>query len=323
MSYDDEYLDDDEYYDDEYDDIPGRPRWIVAIGLVAALGVSIVAGPTIVDAVSGLLDPSTAQSSTSPAASGTSTSLQPATPSTPSSAATSDTTSSVAAVPDTDPSSDTTTDVEPDDDADAEVAPGVGAPDDDAEATAVSSSTPRAPLQTIRFVPALRDVIVDVGGQSIASDPTGVVDLTGVEADGDFEFVGLRAEPALREVAVGLWSDGSNLADRNLSDVDGPSAAIGLVVSHHVTVASQQSVPDGTQLVFESAAGTINLTVGRTAWVPATRAVPRADGLASQDLTYTLVAMVVGDDTVELAPEEFEPTPEALWVVSTAADATR
>ncbi|WP_040494802.1 hypothetical protein [Ilumatobacter nonamiensis] len=269
-----------------------RRRRITFVAMVAAVGASVVAGPTLVDALSDRLNQPEVETLGPPADS---------TPEAPTTALDEDTSTEPArTVP-------TTTNDEADDTTTTTTTP-----------TPTTTTTPRVPLRTVQLVPPLRDVIVGIDGRSFASDAAGVIDLSTAEPNSEFEFIGVQAQPSLREVAVGVWSDGSTLANRDVADIDGPTAEIGLVVSNRVTVSAQQAVPEGAQLVFESTAGPLRLSADRTAWVPASRAVPSRDGLTEQALVYTLVAMTVDGVTFDLPAQEFEPAPEALWVVSTA-----
>lgn len=197
----------------------------------------------------------------------------------------------------------------------------IGTPVSTSTSTTSAAPTDVAePVRAIQLVPALRDVIVRIDGQDIASDDEGVVLVPETSVGGDVGFVGLRAQPALREVSFGSWSDGDMRAERSLADLEGPVVEIGLVVSNRVTVSTRESVPAGSEIEFESPAGSMVLTVGRTAWVPSVRAVQSVEGFEEQSLFYTTRSLLTPEAVIEIGAADFEPTPEALWVVPTVPD---
>ena len=184
-------------------------------------------------------------------------------------------------------------------------------------ASVPTSTTALQPVSAIQLVPAMRDVIVRIDGQDIASDADGIVRVPPSVTGTDVEFIGLRAQPALRLVEFGSWSDGDVDAVRNLAELQGPVVEMGLVVSNRVTVATSGPVADGSQIVFASEAGALTISAGQTTWVPASRAVSSAGAFEEQALSYTPVTLTVGAVSTALAPTPFDPSPEALWVIPT------
>lgn len=171
-------------------------------------------------------------------------------------------------------------------------------------------------LEVIQLVPPLRDVIVEIDGEPVASDSSGRIVID--DPVGDFVFGGVRAQPTIRRIALGGWSDGNLDDERELSEVDGPVTELGLVVSHRITIATTEATPDGTEVLFTSASGDVLVDAGKTSWVPATRAVLSDDGYVTRTLTYHAEALILADGTrVELDSRTFEPTPESLWTIST------
>ncbi len=279
-----------------------RRSLVTIVTMVTGIVLVALVGPKVVDGVSNRLEQPDVESL---AATADPVTTDPGTSDAPGGSADSTTTDSTGPVATTEPPTIDPTTTETDPAVGDPVAP-AAAGDEVAEDV--------VPLQTIQLVPALRDVIVDIGGREYVSDSTGSIAVGSADQDAMFEFVGVRAVPSLRDVAFGRWADGSPNSERALSEIDGPVTQVGVVLSHRVTVSTQETVPERARVVFESAAGRVRLAVGRTAWVPAVRAVETPAGLASEQLTYESEQLVVGDDVSEISGQDFDPTPEALWV---------
>jgi len=184
-------------------------------------------------------------------------------------------------------------------------------------ATAAPVSTPAGlaepAVTTIRTVPAVRDVILDIDGRQVATDAAGTVTVTADEADAIVTVIGTVAEPAVQTATFGMWADGSTEPERSLDTVAGPVAEIGLLVRSRVVVAAVDPRAAGTTATFDTPFGAVDLELGAPAWVPATVAVASADGLVATDLTYSLRGLSDGSAS---SAQTFRPTPEATWRIA-------
>ncbi|MET0458357.1 MAG: hypothetical protein ABW195_03870 [Ilumatobacteraceae bacterium] len=169
------------------------------------------------------------------------------------------------------------------------------------------------PVTTIQTVPAVRDVIIEVGGQRMATDAGGAITLTGDEVDATVRVIGTVARPAVQTVDFAMWADGSAVAERPLDSLSGPVAQVGLVLRSRVVVRGAEPGQVGTTASFTSNVGDIDLTVDEPSWVPAAVAVASPDGLAPVAATYSLQAVSEGTPS---GSQDFRPTPEATWQIS-------
>ena len=183
--------------------------------------------------------------------------------------------------------------------------------------TTATSATPTSValtrVITLQLVPAVRDVIVRVGGVERASDAFGRIDVSGLPTETTLEFVGIQLQPSIVRAEFTSWSDGSTTPQRTLGELTGPTASLALVVSSRV-VATTRSGAEGT-VVLTSERGPIELATGMLQWVPFTQGIAVAEGLLSQQLTYTTTSLSVDGVAAPLRPQQFVASPEAAWVI--------
>lgn len=171
------------------------------------------------------------------------------------------------------------------------------------------------PVERLVMVPPIRDVFVDVGGELVATNADGVIELGAVAGSSVLSFVGTRADPPLREISFVRWSDGSTSSSRLADDLPGPVTQVGIESRTRVFV-EVDAASAADAVVFESeAVGDVTVEVGEPTRVIEST-VEQIDGsLRRVDVTYTAVAMVVDGELVPTSPQDFSPTPEALWEI--------
>jgi hypothetical protein len=179
--------------------------------------------------------------------------------------------------------------------------------------TPTTTSSARAEVTMIQIVPAARDLVVQVDGTRYASAGDGTIALPPGARHGSVEFVGFVEMPPLRQATFGSWADGSTAPTRSLDTFGGPVVQLGVTISYRVTV----DVVGADTAAFFSVLGARELPIGAPQWVPAVRAVSGPAGLVAQPINYTVQS--VGHDGVQtpVNPSSYQPTPEALWTVST------
>jgi len=162
-------------------------------------------------------------------------------------------------------------------------------------------------VSSLRVVPPMAGVAVEVNGHRYTSRNDGSIPLDAADRHGRAAIVEPQdISPAVR-VAFSAWADGTTVAARSLDNLRGPTVEIGFVVSNRVELRAD-TVRSGA-VSFVSNAGTVTITIGATAFVPATRAVSTAAGMTAEQITYTA-------ETDDGRVVTFVPTPDAEWSVA-------
>lgn len=182
-----------------------------------------------------------------------------------------------------------------------------------------ASSVGVAPL-AVQTVPAVRDVVIAVDGRLVSTDAAGRVVLTGLRDDTIVDVLGIQAEPAIAQVDVTIWSDGSTEGTRVASSFDDRTVELGLAVRHRVTVVSDDERIDAVSF-DDGAGGALDLAVGAPAWVTAQRTVLVDGALRTERVAYAAVSGVSGGVRRAVVRDEFEAAPESLWRVLPATAA--
>src|SRR3954452_10394183 len=162
-------------------------------------------------------------------------------------------------------------------------------------------------VSTLRVVPPMAGVVVKINGHTYSSRPDGSIPVAAVDRRGRAVVVGARSTSSAVRVTFSSWADGLTGGTRSLDGIDGPTVELGFVVSNRITVTA--GAGRGGTISLESSAGTVTLTIGVATFVPAARAVPTAEGLAAQQITYTAAT---DDGRVAV----FIPAPDAEWSLS-------
>jgi len=186
--------------------------------------------------------------------------------------------------------------------------------------TPTKPSVPPAPTMAdvkvtkIQTVPAMSDVVVDVGGRLAVTDRHGAIGLGPDEAEATVRFIGPAADPTIQTVDLATWNDGSTDLERSLTTIDGPVAEIGLIVKNLVIVEMEDPGSPETIATFRTQLGNVDVQVGEISWVAETVTIVTPDGLAPRTLTYTIVAL---SSAGVPAGQTFRPTTEATWRITT------
>lgn len=184
------------------------------------------------------------------------------------------------------------------------------------------ASPGRAVVTTLQVVPALRDVIVVVGGARYSTDALGRVELAAEHHGQVAEVIGLTAQPSLARAEFTGWADGVTDPVRPLASVDGPVATLGFEVRHRVLVdVSEELARDvgrSATVRLDTGRGEIELRVGTATWVLAMVAERTEQGLVARPVSYTATSLESGGVDVVLAPTTFIASPEATWTVDAA-----
>ena len=197
-------------------------------------------------------------------------------------------------------------------------APATTAPGTTAAATTVAGGGGVAgergvAVSTLQIVPALRGVVVDIGGQRFVSDADGAIQVPSVRQHGVATVIGIADQPSLRRVGFLQWADGDRRTMRSLDSLSGPVAQIGFTLSYRVVV---QVPGDGPAVVrFTSEAGPVSLKNGSAQWVPAAQAVGGPGGLTTQEFSYVVSTYERGGVATPVPAQTFLSSPEALWRV--------
>lgn len=187
-----------------------------------------------------------------------------------------------------------------------------------ATSAAPTSSAPadgRVAVERIQTVPAVRDIIVEIGGRRLATDGSGSISVPSDLSGSPVQLVGLVAEPQIQSVGMIAWSDGETSPQRSLADVDGPVLLLGLELSSRVFVEVDPSLPDLDTVEFVSSDGErISLPTSGPSWVVSDRVVNDGDGeFGTERLEYAIDTAQFDD--IALASATYQPRPEAVWRV--------
>ena len=185
--------------------------------------------------------------------------------------------------------------------------------------TSATSTTAVEPVTMLQTVPAVRDVIVEIGGVLMATDSNGRITV----ADGlrgTITVIGRESDPSLQQAQFSSWADGNTQPSRDAGELHGPVAQVGVTVLSRI-ITTVDGVADGatpptSAATFTSEAGPLTLTLGQPQWVPAIRAVIAGGGFAEQALHYTATSISTDGADSPVAPQQFVPTPEALWEIT-------
>ena len=195
--------------------------------------------------------------------------------------------------------------------------PGSTDPSGTAVAAATDPITVPIRVDTLQLVPAIRDVIVEVGGVRRSSDAFGRIDVSSASPDDVVELIGIEVTPAISRATFVSWADGETTAARPLSELTGPTAGLAIVVSNRVVVSLASEAGSGAvadaRVTFSSEAGSVELATGVLQWVPFARGVLSDQGLLAQQLTYSSTAVTAAGVTTPVTRQQFVASPEASW----------
>lgn len=186
--------------------------------------------------------------------------------------------------------------------------------------TVATSSTVTAtapPVRSLQTVPAVRDLIVEIGGRRHSTDGSGAITVAGLDPDAQVLVVGVLADPPIQKVEFVGWADGAGDAPRALRTLAGPVAWLALSLSSRVTVTLADGTTGPATAEFDTEGGAMRVAVGLPTWLVDRRAVRGDAGLTVQQLHYTASSVATSAGSASVAPQTFVATPEARWVVAT------